>query len=166
MPHDEMDVYQTVIGDTNEINRRRQTMDSLYVSLISLILTGDAYAAFVSRLDSWLNVVATVGAGIVGLAVIARWRQALKDLDAILNVRYAFLRSLEALPSLSSIGAKLYTHEYEKVYALRSAGRFRSATKRLQTIFQAVFVIIPVALAVPTATHTIPWLSQFIPHVG
>lgn len=165
MPRDEMDVYQIVIGDTNEINRRRQMMDSLYVAVISLILSGDAYAAFTSRFDSWVDVAVTAGTGIVGFLVTARWRQALKDLDKILEHRYEFLRNLEALPALSSLGAAIYTREYEKFYKDRPTRRFRSATKRLQTIFQVVFVLIPIALAALTAVHTIPSIDHYIPRL-
>ena len=83
MPHDVFDVYQTIIKDTNEMNARRRQLDSLYVALITFILTGEAYVAFYSAFTNWLLVFVTIGISLVGGSVTARWRDGLDDLDGI-----------------------------------------------------------------------------------
>jgi hypothetical protein len=158
MPYNEFDVYKTAIEDTNQINSRRLALDNLYVGIITLILTGDAYVAITSQFDSWLPVIVTTVAGLVGLTIIARWRQGFLELNAILTKRYEFLRTLEQSQTLHQIGARSFTEEYEAVYAKRE-GRFRFFTLQLQFIFGVVFVLIPVFLTLATLARVVPELQ-------
>ena len=163
MPHDVFDVYETIIKDTNEMNARRRQLDSLYVTLITFILTGDAYVAFYSSLTNWLLVLATIGISIVGGAVTIRWREGLRNLDEILNFRYKFLRDLEANDEMKAIGATLYSQEWNHIYGPRQDKRFRSVTNRLQFTFYIVFILIPVVLCCLTAVETVPVMHSLIP---
>jgi hypothetical protein len=172
MPHDVFDVYQTIIKDTNEMNARRRQLDSLYVALITFILTGEAYVAFYSTLNNWLLVVVTIGISIVGVGVTARWRDGLLSLDEILNYRYEYLRKLEAHAEMIAIGATLYGDEWEHIYKPRQdkqdkryrlLKRFRTVTARLQLIFIIVFIVIPLLLLCVTALETVPFIHGLIP---
>lgn len=164
MTHDVFDVYQTIIKDTNEMNARRRQLDSLYLSLITLILTGDAYVAFFSSFDNWLLVAVTIGISAVGWAITSRWRDGLSNLDKILKFRYAYLRDLEGYDEMKAISATLYNQEWDKVYKPREDNkRFRSVTSRLQVTFLVVFIMIPLILAVLTAIETLPALHSVIP---
>ncbi|HZC08258.1 MAG TPA: hypothetical protein VE338_21675 [Ktedonobacterales bacterium] len=163
MTHDSFDVYATIIKDTNEMNARRRQLDSLYVTLITLILTADAYVAFYSSFTNWLLVFATIGISIVGGAVTTRWRDGLHNLDEILNFRYTFLRDLEASDEMKAIGATLYSQEWNHIYGPRQDKRFRSVTNRLQLTFIIVFVLIPLVLLGLTVAETIPVVHALIP---
>ncbi|HEU5343812.1 MAG TPA: hypothetical protein VFU60_05680 [Ktedonobacterales bacterium] len=169
MPHDVFDVYQTIIKDTNEMNARRRQLDSLYVALITFILTGEAYVAFYSAFTNWLLVFVTIGISLVGGSVTARWRDGLDDLDEVLNFRYEYLRNLEARDEMIAIGATLYGDEWLKIYKPRedlrhhANKRFRSVTKRLQLVFIIVFFAIPILLLCITALETIPLIHSLIP---
>jgi hypothetical protein len=164
MPHDTFDVYATIIKDTNEMNARRRQLDSLYVTLITFILTGEAYVAFYSAFNNWLLVFATIGISIIGGAVTARWRDGLRNLDEILEYRYEYLRNLEKQQEMSDIGATLYSQEWKDIYEPRKVNKkFRSVTNRLQWIFMAVFIVIPLLLLSLTAVETIPFVHSFIP---
>ena len=172
MTHDIFEVYATIIKDTNEMNDRRRQLDSLYVALITFILTGEAYVAFYSAFTNWLLVFITIGISLVGGAVTARWRDGLRSLDEILNFRYEYLRKLEAHDEMIAIGATLYGDEWEHIYKprqdkqdkrYRSLRRFRTVTSRLQLIFIIVFVAIPFLLLCITALETIPLIHSLIP---
>jgi hypothetical protein len=161
MARDEFDVYKLVAQDTNQVNRRRQALDALYVTLLALILTGDGYVAVSSQLDSWLPTIVTAGIGIIGIFIARYWRHGLSDLRKILDVRYTFLRELETLPNLSSIMATVFTKEWEKIYRDREA-RHQSTTRGLSLIFIIVFILIPVVLACLTALFFIPGAKDLI----
>ncbi|HEY8325730.1 MAG: hypothetical protein ACHQ1E_11465 [Ktedonobacterales bacterium] len=163
MSHDVFDVYATIIKDTNEMNARRRQLDSLYVTLITFILTGEAYVAFYSAFNNWLLVFVTIGISLVGGAVTARWRDGLRNLDEILDYRYDYLRDLEADPGMVAIGATLYSKEWNKIYGPRQDKRFRSVTNRLQWTFMAVFIVVPLVLLSLTAVETIPFVHSLIP---
>lgn len=164
MTHDVFDVYATIIKDTNEMNARRRQLDSLYVTLITVILTGDAYVAFYSAFDNWLLIVVTLGISAVGWAITSRWRDGLRNLDKILDFRYAFLRQLENSDEMKAVGATLYTQEHGMFfYSPHQDKRFRTVTNRLQATFLIVFIMIPLLLAGLTALETIPFVHSFIP---
>ncbi|HEX8981148.1 MAG TPA: hypothetical protein VF792_00125 [Ktedonobacterales bacterium] len=163
MPHDVFDVYETVIKDTNSLNDRRRQLDSLYVTLIIFILTGDAYLAFYSVFNNWLLVAVTVGISLVGGAVTTRWREGLSNIVKILDHRYDYLRTLEQTDDLKALGASVYSEEWKKIYKPRNDKRFRSVTNRLQLTFIVVFILIPCVLAALTAIETIPAIHGLIP---
>ena len=172
MTHDIFDVYATIIKDTNEMNDRRRQLDSLYVALITFILTGEAYVAFYSAFTNWLLVFTTIGISLVGGAVTARWRDGLRSLDEILNFRYEYLRNLEAHAEMIAIDATLYGDEWEHIYKPRQnkqdkryrlLKQFRTVTARLQLIFIIVFIVIPLLLLCVTALETVPLIHGLIP---
>ncbi|HEX8729302.1 MAG TPA: hypothetical protein VF739_11800 [Ktedonobacterales bacterium] len=169
MPHDTFDVYATIIKDTNEMNARRRQLDSLYVTLITFILTGEAFVAFYSAFNNWLLVFVTIGISIVGSAVTARWRDGVRNLDKILNFRYEYLRKLEAEQEMINLGATFYTQEFNINYKphedqhSHQDKRFRTVTNRLQWTFMAVFIVVPLLLLSLTAVETIPFVHSFIP---
>src|SRR6476619_5611151 len=111
MPHDEFDVYKTAIEDVNELNRRRLDADNLYVGIVTLILTGEAYLVVTSQFDSWLPVIATAAASLVGLAIVRRWSQGVVEIGKILDKRYQYLRKIEAGETLKRLGASAFTEE-------------------------------------------------------
>jgi hypothetical protein len=157
MPHDEFDVYKTAIEDVNELNRRRLDADNLYVGIVTLILTGEAYLFVTSQFDSWLPVIATAAASLVGLAIVRRWSQGFVEIGKILDKRYQYLRNLEATEALKHLGASAFTEEYE-IY--RTSRRIKAGLNSyLQSVFGLVFVIIPLFLALATLARVIPELQ-------
>jgi hypothetical protein len=135
---------------------------------VTLVLAGDGSVVATAQFDNWLPVVATVGIGLVGMAITSRWRQGIADLDEVLNYRYAWLRNLEQDPLLVEAGASIYSQEYEDIIKRRESSTLRRSllfarrTRRLQAIFLTVFVVIPVLLAVLTYGARIPEIHQYI----
>lgn len=151
MAHDEFDLYDTIIRDTNELSNRRRQLDSLYVTLITFILTGEAYLAFYSyshALDNWVVAGAAGTMSLVGLIVTTRWNGGQRKMYKLLTHRYTFLRELEQKDELKKLGATLFTTEWDKVYNQHdSGGAVGSATFGLQLTFAAIFFFIPIAFA-------------------
>ncbi len=160
---DAFDVYVTTLQDTNKLNERRRQLDSLYVTLITFILGGEAYVAFNSTFTNWLPALAATGVSLVGIAVNARWRDGLRSIDQILDHRYQFLRKLEDSDLFRNIGATLFTDEWREIYSKRIDRKFKSVTGRLQSTFTTVFVLIPLAVTALTAVDTVPLLHSAIP---
>ena len=157
MPYDEFDVYKTALDDANELLRRRGDADNLYVGIVTLILTGEAYLFVTSQFDSWLPVIATAAASLVGLAIVRRWSQGFVEISRILDKRFEFLRKLEATATLQRIGATAFTEEYP-IYT-RSRKKRRGLNSYLQWVFGLVFVLIPLFLAFATLARVMPELQ-------
>jgi hypothetical protein len=157
MPYDEFDVYKTAIEDTNELLRRRGDADNLYVGIVTVILTGEAYLFVTSQFDSWLPVIATAAASLVGLAIVRRWSQGFVEISRILDKRFEFLRKLESTATLQRIGATAFTEEYP-IYT-RSRRKRRGLNSYLQWVFGLVFVLIPLFLAFATLARVTPELQ-------
>ncbi|HEY7022333.1 MAG TPA: hypothetical protein VH349_14540 [Ktedonobacterales bacterium] len=157
MPYDEFDVYKTAIEDTNELLRRRGDADNLYVGIVTVILTGEAYLFVTSQFDSWLPVIATAAASLVGLAIVRRWSQGFAEISRILDKRFEFLRKLEATETLQRIGATAFTEEYP--FYTRSRRKRRGLNSYLQWVFGLVFVLIPLFLALATLARLTPELQ-------
>ncbi len=190
---DAFDVYVTILRDTNELNTRRRQLDSLYVTLITFILSGEAFVAFNSTFTDWLFVAVVVGISWVGITVNSRWRDGARSIDEILEHRYKFLRSLETQNPFTYIGATFFSDEWKSFYSKRTDAKsadaksadaksadaksadaksadakrvdkkFRTTTGRLQRTFTAVFILIPLSVIALTAINTIPSLHDAIP---
>lgn len=173
MEHDVFAVYKLVVEDTNQLSSRRQLLDNLYVTIVTLVLGADAYVAANSHLLDWFPVFVTIGISLVGVVFTNHWRRVLQDLKEVLNFRYAWLKELEAKPELIQIGAGLYTSEDSNIYKPRESANsaktfgFAARAAHLQTIFVVTFIMIPFVLAGATLLASLPQVHQFIhPLIG
>ena len=144
------DTYQVIIEDTNALGNRRQTIDTVYESIVTLILAADGYVAAQTPYTSWFPVVAEVSVSIVGIAFTRHWRSVVDRLKAVLSLRYKYLRQLEDNDVLKQIGAQIYQFEDTQIYKQREAGGKKSS-RNLQSIFTTVFLLIPLVRAGLTA---------------
>jgi hypothetical protein len=116
---DFFDVYKVAIDDLHRTKSLAQKIDTLYVTIVTLLLTADAYEIAITKFDSWVPVVATAGVALIGLAIASRWRRGADNLSRIVTNRYAWLRSAENVqkhPEMAQIGADIFTQEYTAVY--------------------------------------------------
>ncbi len=164
MAHDEFDLYDTIIRDTSEVSSRRRQLDSMYVTLITFILTGEAYLAFYSysqSYDNWVVVSAAAVISLLGMLVTWRWHSGQKQIGRVLENRYKFLRKLEDSAQLKGLGATIFTEEWNKFYAPRYGSAFGKLTISLQFTFMAVFILVPVLFVYATANAD-GTLQQFL----
>lgn len=150
MARDIFDTYQVIIEDTNALSNRRQTIDTVYESIVTLILAADGYVAAQAPYASWFPIVAAIGTSIVGIAFTRHWRSVVDRLKAVLRVRYDYLKQLENDEALKHIGAQIYQVEDAEIYKKREAAGKKSP-RNLQSIFTVVFYLIPLVRALLTA---------------
>jgi hypothetical protein len=171
--HDFFDVYRVAIDDLHRTKNLGQRIDSLYLTIITLLFTADAYEIATSKFDSWVPVIATAGVALIGLAVTARWRQGAANLYSITTNRYGWLRDAEnpqKHPEMAEIGANIFTQEFEAVYlpqltekarvsakssqdgvkAQHGGSKFYRRTLFLQYLCTLIFSVVPLVLAAVT----------------
>src|SRR5262249_6385430 len=112
-----------------------------------------------SQFDSWLPVIVTAAASLVGLAIVRRWSQGFVEISRILDKRFEFLRKLEATETLKRLGASTFTEEYPIYVQNRRKGP--GLNSYLQWVFGLVFVLIPLFLALATLARVTPELQPF-----
>jgi len=179
---DFFDVYKVAIDDLHRTRSLAQQIDTMYVTILTLLLTADAYEIATSKFDSWVPVVATACVALIGIAIASRWRRGTANLFKIVTNRYAWLRSAEDAqlhPEMAQIGADIFTQEYKAVYesqvqkakgragaiddpvaAERGFSTFYDRTLFLQRLCPVIFVAVPVILALATYVHVHPAVAQ------
>lgn len=177
-------VYRVAIDDLHHTRELGQKIDSLYVTIVTLLLTADAYEIAATRFDNWTAVIATVGVALIGVAVTGRWRKGADNLYQITRNRYGWLRDAEDSnkhPEMARIGANIFTQEYSAVYAPQTSQnrrrprsapaqiqeesgvtRFYYRTLFLQSLCLFVFIAIPVILTAVTYLNMNPALIHAV----
>lgn len=163
MARDVFDAYKLIVDDTNQLGNRRQTVDTVYESIVTLVLGADGYVAATGQFRGWLPIVATTAIGLVGIIFTAHWRGTVDKLKQVLNLRYQYLRDMESDSNLTTIRAQVYTEEWQAIYAKRhSTRRKRGSSRTLQSIFRGIFIAIPVVQIVLTVLAALPATHAYI----
>ncbi len=179
---DFFDVYKVAIDDLHRTRSLAQKIDTMYVTILTLLLTADAYEIATAKFDSWVPIVATAGVALIGLAIASRWRRGAANLFKIVTNRYAWLRSAEDVqlhPEMAQIGADIFTQEYKAIYAPhlqkakarastvddpaaaeRGFSTFYDRTLFLQRLCPVIFTAVPVILAIATYVNLHPSVAQ------
>ncbi len=179
---DFFDVYKVAIDDLHRTRSLAQQIDTMYVTILTLLLTADAYEIATSKFDSWVPVVATACVALIGIAIASRWRRGTANLFKIVTNRYAWLRSAEDArmhPEMAQIGADIFTQEYKAVYkqqlqtakarastvddpAAAESGfsTFYDRTLFLQRLCPVIFTVVPVIVGIATYINLHPSAAQ------
>jgi hypothetical protein len=176
--HDYFDVYRVAIEDLHATRDLGQRIDSFYLTILTLLLTADAYEIANARFDQWAPTFATSGVALIGIAVTARWLQGASNLYQIVRYRYKWLREAEKRPEMAGLGANVFTEEYEKIYLPRNnhgktqaasssekdpgARKFRNRTVFLQILCLVIFILIPIIIGAATYYNLHPDVVQAI----
>ena len=166
MAHDKFDLYDTIIRSTSDLSSQRRQLDGLYVTLITFILTGEAYLAYYAyshKLENWVLTSVAVAASLVGLIFTIRWLAGQNRTEAILRHRYEFLRKLEGAQALQELGATVFTEEWDRIYKKRDNRWFQGVTTSLQIIFVLIFLAIPLPFIIAMASQSIPAIRNLLP---
>jgi hypothetical protein len=172
------------LDDLHRTRSLAQKFDTFYLTVITLLLTADAYEIATTKFDSWVPVVATSGVACIGLAVALRWQRGAANLYTLITNRYSWLREAEKHPDMRQIGADIFSQEFKQVYGsdmpkkkrvkpsaakdplseqeADRKSRFYSSTLVLQILCVLVFVAVPVVLGVVTFFTLNPTVLQHI----
>jgi hypothetical protein len=107
------------VDDLHSTKDLSQRIDSVYITIVTLLLSADGYEIATSQYHQWAPTVATFCVALIGIAVTARWRQGADNLFKIVKNRYQWLRDAERSqqhPEMAHIGADIFTHEFGAVY--------------------------------------------------
>jgi hypothetical protein len=157
------ETYKLIVEDTNQLGSRRQTIDTVYEGIVTLVLGADGYVAATAEFHGWLPLVVTAVIGIIGIIFTVHWRGVVDKLKEVLSLRYEYLRELEKNDELQTVKAQIYTQEWQNIYAKRATkDEKRSPSTTLQSIFIAIFIILPVALGIITVLAMLPATGSFI----
>jgi hypothetical protein len=175
---DFFDVYKVAIADLHASKDLGQKIDSFYLTILTLLMTADAYELATSQYNVWAPTFATFGVAVIGIAVTSRWRQGAGNLYQIIKSRYTWLREAENSdkhPEMVGVGADIFTYEYETVYLPQKKGSsqrsplqdfgssiFYNRTIYLQTLCMMIFAAVPVIIGAVTYLNLNPTLSQAI----
>src|SRR5579884_3357051 len=100
--------YQLVIEDARALGQRRDTLTTMFLSVITLILGAQGYLLLQSEDKVPGDTVMIVALMFFGLVLCRQWLQSLKSYDTILNYRYETLKRWEqAFPEQQ----RFYTRE-------------------------------------------------------
>lgn len=101
--------YKLVVEDARALGDRRETINNLFVSIISLIAGGQGYV-LVMFPGTGVGLAVIVIATLFGLSLCSVWNSALLSYKELLDIRYVTLKSWEEKYNFPSI-QQFYTTE-------------------------------------------------------
>ncbi len=119
--------YKLLIEDARALGDRRETINNLFVSLVSLVAGGQGYI-LIAFPGQGVGLVVIAIATLFGIRLCSIWRNALKRYDVLLALRYDVLRIWEQEPAFPPM---------QKFYTLEDA--LYSATPHASVLLHAVF---------------------------
>lgn len=184
--HDFFDVYRVAIEDLHATKDLGQKIDSFYLTVLTLLLTADAYEIVTAKFNVWTPTLLTAGVMVIGVVVTARWWQGAHRLYQIVRNRYNWLRDAETPgkhAEFQGLGVNIFTHEYEHVYQKtksdtkkpaqtsgaeerssksNSDRKFYNRTLFLQVLCIVIFVVVPLGVGLYTYLNLNPDALQAI----
>ena len=158
------DVYPLFVQETARISDRRQTANSLYLSINSLLVGAIALLApqsFVQTSVSLLVVQVFVAAA--GYLMSRQWLRLLEKYRTLLNFRYEKLREIEGMNGFPGV-LKMYQDE-SKQGSDKTFFGFAQVEAYIPRLFSVVYVfgaLLLIADVVAIRLHFGLWLSQYI----
>ncbi len=154
------DVYPLFVEDTAKITDRRQTANSLYLSINSLLVGAIAFLAQQGALTSTSLLVVQVFIAFAGYVISRQWHRLLEKYRAMLNFRYAQLQSIEEQPGFPGV-LKMYQIE-SKTPSLFGFSNIEEFIPRLFRFLYVIGTLLLIAGTFAVKLHFGAWLAQFV----
>lgn len=157
------DVYPLFVNDTSRISDRRQTANTLYLSINSLLVGGIAFLAQQSGLASVSLLIVQVVIAIAGLFLTRQWLAVLELYRRLLAFRYEKLRALENTEGFPG-AIKMFQVEYTESGDKKIFGftRIEGFVPRLFRVLYIVGTLLLIAGTIAVKIHFGVWLSHYI----
>jgi hypothetical protein len=124
--------YQLLIGDARALGDRRETVNNLYVGLITLILGAEGYLFIYIKNSEVSGVVLSAVVGVFGIVLSFVWRQVLSNYKKLLDLRYKVLIEWErAFP------------EDKRYYSREDALYYSIPQKARRIAFVKTYILLP-----------------------
>ncbi len=162
------DVYPVFVQDTAKITDRRQTTNTLYLSVNSLLIGAIAFLAQQSIQAPHLQISASllivqIFLAIAGLFLCRQWLKTLELYRRLLAFRYDKLRRLENMPGFPG-AIKMYQVEDDEGGDQKIFG-FSKIEAFIPSLFRVLYFAAPILLflgVVAIRIHLAAWLAQYI----
>lgn len=120
-----VEVYKAYIEDVNQLRAGRGVQDTIYVTILTIVLGAQGYIANSlfsgsqltgisnTGIASWVPVVMVIAIGVVGYTFCGNWQRITRDNQRSISFKFKNLESMERRwPVLKSVGAQLFLEEY------------------------------------------------------
>lgn len=154
------DVYPLIWQETARISDRRQTANSIYLSINSLLLGGIALLTQQSQLQSFALLIVQVVVAVAGFLLANQWHKLLEKYRLLLKMRYATLESIESMPGFPG-AVQMYTVEHGN----KDTYGFSRIEEFIPKLFRALYVIGTILLIAGTIAVKIGvgvWLAHHV----
>jgi len=154
------DVYPLIWQETTKISDRRQTANTLYLSVNSVLLGAIALLAQQSKLQSITLLVVEGFVAVAGLFISRRWYRVLAKYQSLLKVRYKTLAEIE---KMSGFPGAVHMFEIEDQHP--ETWGFSAIEQALPRTFIWLYLLGTALLILGTIAvrmHLGIWLSHYI----
>ena len=149
--------WKTSVDFAKDISNRRQSMNGLLMTGLSLLLSGILFSNRMSNLNNYQYGIIVLTICVVGIVLCYLWVKQLNYYSTLNIIKYDVIREIE-----KRLPAKIYTYENENFYESKSGRKsFSKIEKRVPMVFAFVFLVIFVVVFIPFIKE----LSSFMSHV-
>ncbi len=114
--------YKLFVEETTQFSSRRQTVNNLYVTVNSIIMTGTAFLAReVVQEGLWKVSPVLLLLAVVGAVICLQWQQLLEKHKTLVGFRIKQLREMEEHPDMA--GCHQMYHREDELYPVDDDGR-------------------------------------------
>lgn len=154
------DVYPMLWAETARISDRRQTANTLYLSVNSLLIGGIAFLAQQSQLQSFSLLIVQVVVALAGYVIARQWHRLLEKYRLLLKVRYETLEQIEEMPDFpGAVKMHVIERDRKELYGFSKIEEFIPQLFRLLYISGTLLLI---AGTIAVRIHFGLWLSHYL----
>lgn len=153
-------MYQLFVEDTAKLSDRRQAMNTIYLSVNSVLLGSVALLAQLGGLNNPYFLIAEVVVAAGGTFIAWRWRNLLTKYQRLGKLRFKVLRDIERLCDLPSEAQMYALEDKSGLYG------FTDMEKSLPTMFQLLYIVATIFIAVGVLIqhpHFVARVLQLLP---
>lgn len=148
--------WKTSVDFAKDISNRRQSMNGLFMTGLSLLLSGILFSNGMSNIDYYQYSIIVLTICFVGLVLCYLWVKNLNYYSTLNIVKYNAIRELE-----KHLPAKVYTYENDNYYDSKSGRKsFSKIEKRIPMVFAFVFLVIFVVVSIPFLKELISFMKS------
>jgi hypothetical protein len=140
-------VYELFVHDTARLSDRRQALNSIYISVNSVLLGAVAILAQLGGISSLGFLAVEAFVAFAGFFIAGQWTRMIKKYQSLLHFRFSALIEVEALLGIDET-LKIYTREEgEKLFG------FSELELQLPRIFRLFYLVGTFLLVIISVAH-------------
>jgi hypothetical protein len=145
MPDKTFEQYQLLVEDSARLSDRRQTVNNLYLSANSLLLSAIAILAQQSGVKSLQDVLLVLLLVCAGIFLSSDWGRLLRQYRQLLNLRFALLKKIE---SQEDFPGPIKTYQEEELLYPADPRKSRFGFARVESNLPRVFIVLYILVVI------------------